>query len=153
MLCARGYSDELSGLAAALIFACAAISSIPIGLLTYKLGAHRTSLICKSFIAVGLLGVAGSAYFMRFPDQTVGIIISSIVTGSFAAGAYPIALELVVECTYPIDQATSTAFIFLSSALQVYINLYRIQRYLIIYPVVLRFTWSHHKFIWFRVFC
>ena len=121
MLCARGYSDELSGLAAALIFACAAISSIPIGLLTYKLGAHRTSLICKSFIAVGLLGVAGSAYFMRFPDQTVGIIISSIVTGSFAAGAYPIALELVVECTYPIDQATSTAFIFLSSALQVYI--------------------------------
>ena len=119
MLCARGYSDQLSGLAAALIFACAAISSIPIGLLTYKLGSHRTSLICKSFIAVGLTGVAGSAYFMRFPDQTVGIIISSIVTGSFAAGAYPIALELVVECTYPIDQATSTAFIFLSSALQV----------------------------------
>ena len=23
----------------------------------------------------------------------------------------------------------------------------------IMHPVVLRFTWSHHKFIWFRVFC
>ena len=139
MLCARGYSDQLSGLAAALIFACAAISSIPIGLLTYKLGSHRTSLICKSFIAVGLCGVAASAYFMRYPDQTVGILISSIVTGAFAAGAYPIALELVVECTYPIDQATSTAFIFLSSALQVlniklcvfYLNI------LLFYPLLL----------------
>ena len=119
MLCARGYSDELSGLAAALIFACAALSSMPIGLLAYKMGPHRTTLICKSFIAIGLTGVASMAYFMRYSDQTAAIIISCIVTGAFAAGAYPIALELVVECTYPIDQATSTSFIFLSSALQV----------------------------------
>ena len=79
----------------------------------------ENALICKIFIGIGMIGIGGSAYFMRHPDQTVGIIISCIVTGSFAAGAYPIALELVVECTYPIDQATSTAFIFLSSALQV----------------------------------
>ena len=39
--------------------------------------------------------------------------------GAFAVGAYALALELVVECTYPVDQATSTAFVFLSSALQV----------------------------------
>jgi len=38
--------------------------------------------------------------------------------GAFAVGAYALALELVVECTYPVDQATSTAFVFLSSALQ-----------------------------------
>ena len=120
MLCARGYSDELSGLAAALIFACAALSSMPIGLLAYKMGPHRTTLIVKSFIAIGLAGVASMAYFMRYSDQTVAIIMSCIVTGAFAAGAYPMALELVVECTYPIDQATSTAFIFLSSALQVW---------------------------------
>ena len=119
MLCARGYSDELSGAAAALIFACAAIASIPIGLLAYKMGPDRMSLICKGFIAVGLCGIGSLAYFMRNPDMAVGIVISSIVTGGFAAGAYPIALELVVECTYPIDQASSTAFIFLSSALQV----------------------------------
>ena len=119
MLCARGYSNQLSGLAAALIFACAAVSSMPIGLLAYKMGSHRITIICKIFIGIGMIGIGGSAYFMRHPDQTVGIIISCIVTGSFAAGAYPIALELVVECTYPIDQATSTAFIFLSSALQV----------------------------------
>ena len=38
--------------------------------------------------------------------------------GIFALGVYPIALELIVECTYPVDQAIGTAFIFLSSALQ-----------------------------------
>ena len=119
MLCSRGYSDQLSGLAAALIFACASISAIPIGLLVYRIGSHRGTLVTKVCIGVGLIGVATSAYFMRFPNQTAAIIISCIVMGGFAAGAYPTALELVVECTYPVDQATSTAFIFLSSALQV----------------------------------
>jgi FLVCR family MFS transporter 7 len=38
--------------------------------------------------------------------------------GIFALGVYPLALELIVECTYPVDQAIGTAFIFLSSALQ-----------------------------------
>ena len=31
---------------------------------------------------------------------------------------YPTLLELVVECTYPIDQATSSALLFLSSSIQ-----------------------------------
>jgi hypothetical protein len=34
--------------------------------------------------------------------------------GIFALGVYPLALELIVECTYPVDQAIGTAFIFLS---------------------------------------
>ena len=119
MLCSRGYSDQLSGLTAALIFGCATITAVPIGLLAYRIGSHRSSLICKGFIGVGIIGVATAAYFMRYPNQTAGIVISCIVMGGFAAGAYPLALELVVECTYPIDQATSTSFIFLSSALQV----------------------------------
>lgn len=118
-MCARGYGNELSGLSADLIFAAAAISCIPIGLLTHKMGSQRTSLICKSIISVGLLGLAGVVYFLRYPNQTAGILISAIVAGAFAVGPYPIVLELVVECTYPIDQVTSTAFIYLSSAFQV----------------------------------
>ena len=119
MLCARGYSNQISGLAAALIFACGAVSSFPIGLFVYKVEAHRMTLICKSFMGIGLLGFAAMAYFMRYPDQTIAIIISCVVVGVCCVGAFPTALELVVECTYPVDQATSTALIFLSSALQV----------------------------------
>jgi len=117
IMCSRGYSDQLSGLAGAMILTCAAVASIPIGLLAYK-NAGRSSLICKAFVGVGLLGVVGNAYFMRLPGHGAYIVASCIVMGGFAVGAYAVALELVVECTYPVDQATSTAFIFLSSALQ-----------------------------------
>ena len=46
------------------------------------------------------------------------IVICCALLGVFALGVYPLALELVVECTYPVDQATPTALIFLSSSLQ-----------------------------------
>ncbi len=36
----------------------------------------------------------------------------------FGFGAYPLALELSVESTYPIDEAAGTAIIFISGQLQ-----------------------------------
>ena len=104
IMCSRGYTDQLSGLAGSLILTSAAIASIPIGLLAYRTG--RFSLICKAFIAVGMLGVIGNAYFMRLPFHGAYIVVSCIVMGAFAVGAYAVALELVVECTYPIDQVS-----------------------------------------------
>lgn len=60
----------------------------------------------------------GLAHFMLIPHQGVAIAVFCALMGIFALGVYPIALELIVECTYPVDQAIGTAFIFLSSALQ-----------------------------------
>ena len=54
------------------------------------------------------------AYFMCVPDQGLAIVFSCALMGVFALGVYPLALELIVECTYPVDQAIGTAFIFLS---------------------------------------
>jgi hypothetical protein len=42
------------------------------------------------------------------------LLYSCAFMGIFALGVYPLALELIVECTYPVDQAIGTAFIFLS---------------------------------------
>ncbi len=50
------------------------------------------------------------------------LLLLSVVTsfwpahrfGVFGFGAYPLALELSVEATYPIDEAAGTALIFLS---------------------------------------
>ena len=64
-------------------------------------------------VCCGLLG-----YFLRVPYQGGFILGTCICLGIFALGVYPTALELIVECTYPLDQATSTALIFLSSAIQ-----------------------------------
>lgn len=58
------------------------------------------------------------AHFMMVPDQGIAIGFCCALMGIFSLGIYPMALELIVECTFPIDQAIGTAFIFLSSALQ-----------------------------------
>merc|ERR1712037_697972 len=38
--------------------------------------------------------------------------------GVFGFGMYPIALELSVECTYPLDESIGTAMIFMSGQIQ-----------------------------------
>ena len=48
------------------------------------------------------------AYFMRQSGAGAAIVASCVALGVFALGVYPLALELVVECTYPIDQVRGT---------------------------------------------
>jgi len=67
---------------------------------------------------MAVLSMISMAYFMRQPDSGAAIVASCACLGVFALGCYPLALELVVECTYPVDQAAGTAFLFLSSAIQ-----------------------------------
>ncbi len=143
IMCARGYSDQvltssichaklsntnyvrvciwpillqLSGLSGSLILLVGFFASFPFGVLAYKTG--RLTLICKACGAGAIVALCLMAYFLRLPDVGAGIVASCVLLGVFALGCYPLALELVVECTYPVDQATGTAFIFLSSALQ-----------------------------------
>ena len=51
---------------------------------------------------------------VRYPNipGVIGITVGAF--GFFGFGLYPIALELGVEVTYPVAEATSTAFIIIS---------------------------------------
>ena len=51
---------------------------------------------------------------VRYPHQEVLIIFSAAVLGFFSFGAYPLCLELAVEVTYPVAEATSTAIMIIS---------------------------------------
>lgn len=46
------------------------------------------------------------------------MLIFSALTGLFAIGAYPVALELAVEVTYPVEASISAMFIYLSNQVQ-----------------------------------
>ena len=116
IMCARGYSDQLSGLSGALILFVGFFASFPMGIIGYKTG--RLTAVCKVCGIGGIFSMCLIAYFMRLPDVGVAIAVSCALLGVFALGCYPSALELIVESTYPIDQATGTAFLFLSSAVQ-----------------------------------
>ena len=38
------------------------------------------------------------------PNQGAAIAVCCALIGFFALGVYPLGLELIVECTYPVDQ-------------------------------------------------
>lgn len=99
-----------------MILFCGFFASFPFGYIAWKTG--KFTLLCKICGIFVVIFLALISYFMRFPGMGPWIVFSCAGLGIFALGAYPLALELVVECTYPVDQATTTAFIFLSSALQ-----------------------------------
>lgn len=116
ILCSSGYSDQLSGVAGALILFSGFLSSFVFGIIAYK--TKQLVLICRIACIIGIIAMILIAYFFRVPDNPIPILISCCLLGAAALGVYPLGLELVVECTYPIDQATGTAFLFLSSAIQ-----------------------------------
>ena len=50
----------------------------------------------------------------RYPDQELLVILSVSLFGLFGFSLYPICLELAVECTYPVAEATSSGFLIMS---------------------------------------
>ena len=105
ILCSVGYSDQIAGLAGSLILFMGFVASFPFGILAYK--TKKSTLICKlsGFVVITSLVMLG--YFMRLPNNAAAIIASCVLLGLFALGSYPLALELIVECTYPCDQVST----------------------------------------------
>ena len=102
ILCSRGYSDQLAGLSGSLILFTGFLASFPFGIISYK--TKKPTLVCKSCGLAVITSLIMLGYFMRVPERSDMIIISCILLGIFALGPYPLALELIVECTYPLDQ-------------------------------------------------
>lgn len=50
----------------------------------------------------------------RFRHQAVMLAITSSLFGFFGFAIYPIAMELAVECSYPVGEGTSTGLIFVA---------------------------------------
>ena len=102
ILCSRGYSDVIAGVSGSLILFMGFVASFPMGLIAYK--TKKPVLMTKlcGFVVITSLVLIG--VFMRMPDQEAAIIVSCSLLGIFALGSYPLALELIVECTYPVDQ-------------------------------------------------
>jgi len=116
ILCSRGYTDQLAGTCGALILFTGFLASFPMGLIVYK--TKRPILVTKVSMVTCFIFIGLMPYVLQLPNQTPGIITTCILFGIFGLGCYPICLDLIIECTYPINEAIGTAFIFLSSALQ-----------------------------------
>ena len=97
--------NYFTGLSGSLILFMGFLASFPMGLISYK--TKKPVLLTKLCGIVVVTSLVLLGYFMREPNQSAAIITSSCLLGIFALGPYPLALELIVECTYPVDQVIS----------------------------------------------
>ena len=112
ILCSRGYSDKLAGISGSLIYVIGSAASFPFGYLATR--TKNPILVTKIAAFLSILATIMLSYCMRLPNQSAAIIASSILFGVFAIGPFPVALELLVECTYPIDQVSITILCLLT---------------------------------------
>ncbi|XP_074426538.1 solute carrier family 49 member A3 isoform X2 [Larus michahellis] len=73
---------------------------------------------CFSALLEQILCEKGYSNTSRFRHQTVLLAITSSFFGFFGFAIYPIAMELAVECSYPVGEGTSTGLIFVASQIE-----------------------------------
>jgi FLVCR family MFS transporter 7 len=116
MMCSRGYEETFAGLSGSLLLGTGFVGATVSGLIVEKFGMMEE--IAK--LLFGIAGIFGIliAEFLRLSDRKVWLALFCSAFGIFGFGMYPIALELSVEATYPIDESIGTAMIFMSGQIQ-----------------------------------
>uniref|UniRef100_A0A1A8IEM2 Major facilitator superfamily domain containing 7 n=2 Tax=Nothobranchius kuhntae TaxID=321403 RepID=A0A1A8IEM2_NOTKU len=116
ILCVQGYTNDFAGLCGALFIGVGVFGSAVFGFYVdkskkfmevIKINISMTALCCITFSVVCLL-----------PQQKVAIAVVCALFGLFGFSIYPVAMELSVECSYPVGEATSAGLIFVSGQIQ-----------------------------------
>ena len=110
LMCSRGYGNVFSGVCASLTLAMGLFGAIGAGVMVEKFG--KIMEIAKIFNIIAAVFGALVAVFMTMSNQNAFLATFCTLFGVFGFGMYPMALELSVEATYPIDESIGTALIF-----------------------------------------
>nr|XP_019968463.1 PREDICTED: major facilitator superfamily domain-containing protein 7-like [Paralichthys olivaceus] len=116
ILCVQGYTNNFAGLCGALFIVFGIVGAGVLGLYVdktkkfieaTKINMSLCALACIAFSVVSL---------MRQQKAAVATVCS--LFGFFGFSIYPVAMELSVECSYPVGEATSAGLIFISGQVQ-----------------------------------
>lgn len=116
ILCVKGYSNVFAGLCGALFIVWGIVGAGLFGVYVdktkrfievTKINMSLSALACLAFSVVALL-----------PQQQVAVAVVCSLFGFFGFSVYPVAMELSVECSYPVGEATSAGLIFASGQVQ-----------------------------------
>lgn len=116
ILCVQGYTNDFAGLCGALFIVFGIIGAGALGLYVdktkkfieaTKINMSFTALSCIAFSVVSLM-----------PQQKAAVAAVCSLFGLFGFSIYPVAMELSVECSYPVGEATSAGLIFISGQVQ-----------------------------------
>uniref|UniRef100_A0A8C3VQY3 Solute carrier family 49 member 3 n=1 Tax=Catagonus wagneri TaxID=51154 RepID=A0A8C3VQY3_9CETA len=110
VLCANGYSNEFAGLCGALFIVFGILGALALGLYVdrtkhfsgaLKIGLCLTSLVCVAFALVSQL-----------QGQTVALAAICSLFGLFGFAVAPVAMELAVECSFPVGEGAAAGLLF-----------------------------------------
>lgn len=116
ILCVKGYTNDFAGLCGALFIVFGIIGAGILGLYVDKTKKFmEATKINMSFCAVACIAFS---VVSLMPQQKVAVAAVCSFFGFFGFSIYPVAMELSVECSYPVGEATSAGLVFVSGQVQ-----------------------------------
>ncbi|KAK1789337.1 hypothetical protein P4O66_015272, partial [Electrophorus voltai] len=116
ILCVKGYSSDFAGLCGALFIVFGVIGAAFLSLLVDK--TKRFTEATKISMCLTSLSCTAFAVVSQMREQKAIVIVACVLFGLFGFAVYPVAMELSVECSYPVGEATSAGMIFISGQVQ-----------------------------------
>lgn len=109
VLCVKGYSNEFAGLCGALFIVFGVLGALVLSLYVdrtkqftevVKIGFCLTSIVCVAFALVSQL-----------QGQTLALAAICSLLGLCGFSVAPIAMELVIECSFPVGEGTAAGLV------------------------------------------
>ncbi|KAJ3293042.1 Major facilitator super domain-containing protein 7 [Rhizoclosmatium sp. JEL0117] len=104
-----GYTEGDSGMLGIVTIVAGTISSLVISIILDRTKAHR--LCMKWLTVVAFAGSLGFYFCAPYTERRVWLFICAVFIGMGGFSLAPIALELGVECTYPVAEGSSAGFL------------------------------------------
>ncbi|XP_043761835.1 solute carrier family 49 member A3 isoform X3 [Cervus elaphus] len=110
VLCVNGYSSEFAGLCGVFFITFGVLGAVALGLYVdrtkhlteaIKIGLCLTSLACVAFAVVSQL-----------QGQTIALAAICSLLGFFGFSVAPVAMELAVECSFPVGEGAAAGLVF-----------------------------------------
>ncbi|XP_066243098.1 solute carrier family 49 member A3 isoform X2 [Saccopteryx leptura] len=110
VLCVNGYSNEFAGLCGALFIVFGILGALVLGLYVdrtkhfteaIKIGFCLTSVVCVAFALVSQLR-----------GQNIALAAICSLFGLFGFSVAPVAMELAVECSFPVGEGAAAGLVF-----------------------------------------
>ncbi|KAF4081176.1 hypothetical protein AMELA_G00158410 [Ameiurus melas] len=112
----QGIKLDFAGLCGALFIVSGVIGAAFLGLFVDKTKLFTESI--KITMCLTSLSCTAFAVVSQLEEQKVIIGAVCALFGLFGFASYPVAMELSVECSYPVGEATSAGLVFISGQIQ-----------------------------------
>uniref|UniRef100_A0A8C8IKK1 Major facilitator superfamily (MFS) profile domain-containing protein n=1 Tax=Oncorhynchus tshawytscha TaxID=74940 RepID=A0A8C8IKK1_ONCTS len=116
IMCVRGYTNDFAGLCGGLFIVFGIVGAGFLGLYVDK--TKKFTEVTKVNMSLSALGCIAFSVVSQMRNQGIAVAVACSLFGFFGFSIYPVAMELSVECSYPVGEATSAGLIFISGQIQ-----------------------------------